>query len=183
MTTAPNPSDGLTERAARLSEGQRQCLRLVRRHKTSKEIARELGISKATVDQRLRIAGEKLGVVTRTEAALLLEAVEGAIYDRVSYAPVDIEPDHLQRSTSPRLEDAGIGAKTELAEAQAPYWGASPANGLGTIPLPIRRGKQNTLTPAQRLLWIALIMLGLAMFGVVMLAALETLGRLTTASS
>jgi DNA-binding CsgD family transcriptional regulator len=39
-------------------------------HKSSKEIARELGISHHTVDQRLQFAKGKLGVVTRNECAL-----------------------------------------------------------------------------------------------------------------
>jgi DNA-binding CsgD family transcriptional regulator len=59
----------------RLSEGQKDCLRLVLTHMTSKEIARHLGISSHTVDQRLRYAIRTLGARTRMQAALkLLEA-------------------------------------------------------------------------------------------------------------
>jgi DNA-binding CsgD family transcriptional regulator len=60
----------------RLSEGQRECLRLVLAHKTSKEIAQTIGISPHTVDQRIRYAIRTLGVQTRSEAALLLMAEE-----------------------------------------------------------------------------------------------------------
>lgn len=63
---------------AGLTEKQRQVLDLLIEHKTSKEIARILGISPHTVDQRIQFAREKLGVCTRSEAAVayrrLLEA-------------------------------------------------------------------------------------------------------------
>ena len=60
----------------RLSEGQKDCLRLVLAHMTSKEIARHLGISSHTVDQRLRYAIRILGARTRMQAALKLSEAE-----------------------------------------------------------------------------------------------------------
>jgi DNA-binding CsgD family transcriptional regulator len=64
----------------RLTEGQRDCLRLVYKHMTSKDIARELGVSPHTVDMRLRTAMKTLAVASRIEAARLLvqsEALHG----------------------------------------------------------------------------------------------------------
>ncbi len=55
---------------ARLTAKQREVLDLLIEHKTSKEIARTLGISPHTVDQRIQFAKEKLGAVSRSEAAL-----------------------------------------------------------------------------------------------------------------
>ena len=52
----------LGARVARLTTGQRECLDLVDDHATSKEIARQLGISRHTVDARLRAAIQTLGV-------------------------------------------------------------------------------------------------------------------------
>lgn len=60
----------------RLSEGQKDCLRLVLAHMTSKEIARRLGVSSHTVDQRLRYAIRTLGARTRMQAALKLSEAE-----------------------------------------------------------------------------------------------------------
>ncbi len=57
-------------RNSSLTEAQIECLRMVAMHKTSKEIARELGISPYTVDQRLDLAREKLEVATRKQAAI-----------------------------------------------------------------------------------------------------------------
>jgi DNA-binding CsgD family transcriptional regulator len=55
-----------------LTDGQKDCLRLVYNHMTSKDIARDLGVSPHTVDMRLRTAMKVLGVATRIEAARLL---------------------------------------------------------------------------------------------------------------
>lgn len=56
---------------AGLTPKQRQVLDLLIEHKTSKEIARQLGISPHTVDQRIQFAKEKLGAANRNEAAAL----------------------------------------------------------------------------------------------------------------
>jgi DNA-binding CsgD family transcriptional regulator len=57
---------------AQLTEGQRDCLRLVYNHMTSKDIARVLNVSPHTVDMRLRTAMRTLSVASRIEAARLL---------------------------------------------------------------------------------------------------------------
>jgi DNA-binding CsgD family transcriptional regulator len=76
---------------ASLSEKQRQVLDLLIQHKTSKEIARLLGISPHTVDQRIRFARDKLGARTRSEAAIayrrLLETCEQTTYGPRAIAP------------------------------------------------------------------------------------------------
>ncbi|WP_199554095.1 helix-turn-helix domain-containing protein [Sandaracinobacteroides hominis] len=64
----------LAARVARLTAGQRECLDLVDDHATSKEIARQLGISRHTVDARLRGAIQTLGVTSRREAAIIYRA-------------------------------------------------------------------------------------------------------------
>lgn len=54
---------------AGLTAKQREVMDLLIEHKTSKEIARMLGISPHTVDQRIQFAKEKLGAASRNEAA------------------------------------------------------------------------------------------------------------------
>jgi len=54
-----------------LSEGEKQCLRLVAQGFSSKEIARQLHVSEHTVDQRVRTSLRKFGVPSRKEAARL----------------------------------------------------------------------------------------------------------------
>ena len=53
---------------ARLSQGQRECLRMVYRHMETKEIARSLGISPDGVTQRIKTAMRILGVQRRRDA-------------------------------------------------------------------------------------------------------------------
>ena len=68
-----------------LTDKQREVLDLVLAHKSSKEIARTLGISPHTVDQRIAVARQKLGAATRRELALvyteLRQACEETAYD------------------------------------------------------------------------------------------------------
>jgi DNA-binding CsgD family transcriptional regulator len=71
-----------------LTDGQKACLRLVAAHFTSKEIARELGISPFTVDQRLDAARKKLGAESRKEAAIIFTDMEaGRLSERLVYDP------------------------------------------------------------------------------------------------
>jgi DNA-binding CsgD family transcriptional regulator len=81
------------DRLARVNEGQRACLRLVLQHQSSKDIARALGISPHTVDQRIRFAMKSLGVANRVEAARLLAAAEaGTAYQPLIHQSPDIDP-------------------------------------------------------------------------------------------
>ncbi len=60
-----------------LNEGQKDCLRLVMQHFSSKEIARKLVLSPHTVDKRLKLAIAILGVSSRVDAARILAEAEG----------------------------------------------------------------------------------------------------------
>ncbi len=69
---------------AALTEKQRQVLDLLIQYKTSKEIARRLGISPHTVDQRIEFAKRKLGARSRQDLAVQYrQMVE--IYDHLTY--------------------------------------------------------------------------------------------------
>lgn len=89
------------DRWNRLTEKQRACLDLLIEHKTSKEIARLLDISKHTVDQRLNAARDTLGARDRKETAFVYGQLK-QIYDRVTYDAVEV-PDRpaLVRSEFP----------------------------------------------------------------------------------
>jgi DNA-binding CsgD family transcriptional regulator len=59
-----------------LSEGQKICLRLVARGMSSKEIAKETGLTPQTVDTYVKASLAKLGASNRREAARILTAWE-----------------------------------------------------------------------------------------------------------
>ncbi|THD77016.1 MAG: LuxR family transcriptional regulator [Phenylobacterium sp.] len=63
-------------RLDQLTPKERECLRLVGENRSSKQIARQLGISQTSVDTHLRRARHKLGIRDRYAAARLLEAQE-----------------------------------------------------------------------------------------------------------
>ena len=61
------------------TDKQRRVLDLLIEHKTSKEIARALGISPYTVDQRISLARAKLGVSSRNELAARYREMRDAL--------------------------------------------------------------------------------------------------------
>lgn len=93
----------VTDPVAQLTEGQRDCLRLVYRHMTSKDIARALGISPHTVDMRLRTAMKTLGVDGRIDAARLLFDAEG---ETGAYQSLIYQSPELGGSAEPAMNGA-----------------------------------------------------------------------------
>ena len=82
------------DRFDRVTEAQRECLRLVLTRRNSKEIAQELGISSHTVDKRLERAIATLGLTSRFDAARMLGDYERAsgTYEPFVYQSPDIVP-------------------------------------------------------------------------------------------
>jgi DNA-binding CsgD family transcriptional regulator len=79
-------------RRPNLTEGQIDCLRLVGDNYTSKEIARKLGISPFTVDQRLDAARKKLSADSRTDAARRFAQLDAEeLYQPLVYDPTGLE--------------------------------------------------------------------------------------------
>ena len=93
-----------------LTDKQREVLDLLIEHKTSKEIARELGISPHTVDQRIQFAKEKLGASSRSEVALLYRRLI-EICGQLTY------------------EDSGVAASAAIAD-NGPGTQAGPLSAL-----------------------------------------------------
>jgi DNA-binding CsgD family transcriptional regulator len=80
--------NSLPHELAQLTDGQRDCLRLVYQHMKSKDIARTLGVSPHTVDMRLRTAMKTLSVGSRIEAARLLVQLEAGGAGADAYQPL-----------------------------------------------------------------------------------------------
>jgi DNA-binding CsgD family transcriptional regulator len=165
------------DRLARLTEKQRECLRLVSRHKSSKMIAPLLGITPEAVDQRLKTAVRLLGVASRYEAALLLAEHEGdATYQRTVYDAPD-----LAASAVPGTVGASAGDRGDrLEEERAAYEPPAPIQPRSSrLPLPMERGRRNDLDLWQRLAWVVAIALGAALSFGAFLAGLRALAQLT----
>ena len=168
------------ERVGRLSNGQREVLRLVDQHLNSKEIAAQLGISSHTVDQRIRGAIRILGVSRRQEAARLLAQVEGP-YQRLIHQPLDIdaaadcaEPGLAIGTQIRHADRAGGAGPAGLITEQ----GTAPGQPLLIWPFATRNHPRNEMSVGQRLLWIVLIAMGATFSAGMYLAGLESLARL-----
>jgi DNA-binding CsgD family transcriptional regulator len=142
----------MSEPVAKLSPRQRECLALYWcKGATSKEIALELGIAKATVDGYIAEAVDALGAKNRREAARL------AFGEPTPPAPIPPPP------VQPPAESGG-----DPARVFAPSdWRSS---------LPLRTGAHNDLSIPLRLFWI----FGLAVCGAVGFGALASGAQLVS---
>ncbi|WP_296599363.1 response regulator transcription factor [Phenylobacterium sp.] len=118
-----NPVELLTQR-------ERDCLRLVDQHLSSKQIARELGMSKTSVDTYCDRARRKLGVDDRFQAARLLRDQEvnpvliGSGHDAIrTDIPEASWPDE------PATKGASDGPAAELREPSRDWEGPAPSPG------------------------------------------------------
>ncbi|MDH4744584.1 helix-turn-helix transcriptional regulator [Sphingomonas sp. CBMAI 2297] len=132
-----------------LTARERDCLRLVARGMSSKEIALTLGLSPLTVDGYLKEAARTLGVSSRREAARILAA-----HEHLSPQAPETPPQNLG------AEPVDL-AETVHSEVPLPPK-RSEAEPRFRVPF-LRQGKQtNDLDPFNRLMWIfglALLML------------------------
>jgi DNA-binding CsgD family transcriptional regulator len=186
----PNPAirsypvdddDSLADRVARLTPGQLDCLRLVDSHLSSKEIAVELGISPHTVDQRIRLALQTLGVERRSQAARLV-AQHCGTYQRLIHQPPHIEsaPDSGESESAvskqirhaDRAGETRTGAGSITEQELGSFWSSLQ------LPFATRRHPRNEMSVGLRLLWIVTIAIGVAFSAGMYLAGLESLVRL-----
>jgi DNA-binding CsgD family transcriptional regulator len=174
-------------RVSRLSQGQVDCLLLVDRHHSSKEIAVRLGISPHTVDQRIRGALEKLGVERRGEAARLVAAAvsrDETAYQRLIHQSPHIDAGHAsghqEGAVSHQIRHADRAGEVDppgVNTEQRPIGFGSPLQ----LPFATRSHPSNEMSVFQRLLWIVLIAMGAAFSAGMYLAGLESLSRLIKA--
>jgi DNA-binding CsgD family transcriptional regulator len=176
------------DRVARLTDGQRDVLRMVDRHMETKEIARALGIGPDGVNQRIKAAMRILGVNKRRDAARMLAEAEGEDrYQPLVYPPRDIVPDADPERLAPSAErgreqdplQAGAMREEQAAFEVVPQFRPRRFR----LPLPIWGGRPGDLNMVQRLSWIFGVMLAIAFAFGVFLAGMEALSRLGRAAS
>ena len=104
-----------------LSEKERETLRLIGRGHDAKSMARHLGLSVHTVNERLRNARRKLGVSSSREAARRLLEAEGADPQKPADKPIGDEAAApaakvvMPRHAATRLPDVGRRAAWPIA--------------------------------------------------------------------
>ena len=170
----------MSQRIARLTPGQLDCLRLVDQHLSSKEIATELHISPHTVDQRIRQALGILGVERRTQAARIVASHQGPYQRLIHQSP------YIEQETGTSQPEAAVSHQIRHADRAGGTGGAGflteqrpdlPWSSL-QLPFATRSNPRNEMSVGQRLFWIAGIAIGAAFSAGIYLAGLESLARL-----
>jgi DNA-binding CsgD family transcriptional regulator len=168
------------DRIERLTDKQRQCLRLVYAHKETKEIARILGLSPDGVTQRIKAAMRTLGVDKRRDAALMLAEAEGlTAYPR----QVDPSRDIASAPEAPMLAPSTEGGRQSgssagaMREEQAAFW-AAPSSRGPALPLLIGGASPDDIGVMTRLAWIAGIAIGIALAFGALVAGVQGLTKL-----
>jgi len=172
--------DQMSERVARLSGGQLDCLLLVDQLLSSKEIAAELKISPHTVDQRIRQALATLGVERRVQAARIVGRHKGP-YQRLIHQPPyivgDPQPGHPDAAVSNQIRHADRAGEAGDAGFLTEQRPAAFRPSLQP-PFATRSNPRNEMSVGQRLFWIVAIAIGAAFSAGMYLAGLESLARL-----
>lgn len=117
---------------AGLTDKQRDVLDLLIEHKTSKEIARALGISPHTVDQRIFFAKEKLGAASRNEAAAAYRRLI-AVSGRTTYEDSGIAGSAATSQTG-RGQAAGKALAPGRPESPQPESSSPPELDFRVVP-------------------------------------------------
>ncbi len=144
------------DRFDKLTERQRECLRLVHHGQEVKEIARALGIGPSAVIERLRAARKTLGVESSRLAARMLAHEEGsATYIRHVDMPswlADEAPAAALLAPS-RTEGEGEAHWDRVMEAAATFEPLPIFLPTRSFPWPLRTREQasNDLTSTERL--------------------------------
>lgn len=135
------PATDAMEITAKLSPRQKDCLRLVYRLKTSKEIAAELGLSPGTVHTYCAEAVATLGARNRRHAAEILHFAE---HGGGEEAPRQVQ-----------LEPAGV--KPGGVDLPPAAQGISPSPWWRLLPIRPSGAANNDLSILLRLAWIPIL--------------------------
>ncbi|ACG79892.1 transcriptional regulator, LuxR family [Phenylobacterium zucineum HLK1] len=126
----PTRADVETNPAGLLTQRERECLRLVDQHLSSKQIARELGMSKTSVDTYCDRARRKLGVPDRYEAARLLRRHDGdPVLTGSGQDAIRTDNPAARWLDDPATEGTAHGRPAELRQSASDRQGAAPAPG------------------------------------------------------
>ena len=142
----------------KLTDRQKDCLRLVVTGRSSKRIAEVLGISPGTVDQHLKAACKLLGQNDRGVAARMLEKWEACLPPQ----KLDNQPQGVATAPAPaasRFPPASLAEEEDdqpianVREARIPYEVSPPPvrRSLSVLLFPPIGRPRNDLTPRERL--------------------------------
>jgi DNA-binding CsgD family transcriptional regulator len=172
---SPDPQDVFSL----LTEAQLECIRLVRRRKTAKQIARTLNISHHAVEQRLKSARRKLKVETTAEAVDLLEAAERATYGETVYGPPDVARSDMDWAPPDLSPPIGGDSGREVMTAFSPLAERFVGQPSGSEKLKeILLGDAGEMSWRHRLVFMAAVALVTITIVILLISVIEGLSRL-----
>ncbi|HST35682.1 MAG TPA: helix-turn-helix transcriptional regulator [Allosphingosinicella sp.] len=121
-----------SDRLARLTDKQRQCLRLVYAHMSSKEIAPLLGVEPGTVDQYIKAAMRTLAVSDRRRAACMLAEQEAEVGQPLVYQPLEIAPGGGSATFGASTEEPRTASSGQSVRDASAVATAFPLTGTGS---------------------------------------------------
>jgi DNA-binding CsgD family transcriptional regulator len=168
---------------ARLSVGQKECLRLVLQGYEAKEIARMLATSPGAVHERLRAARRTLDVATSREAARILARHEqGETYTPFVAEPIGIAAGSIPAMLDPTINSGSVGGGTGgafLRESQAAFDSAHVERQRAfPWPIPSSGRPHNDLTTFQTIVAVLALTIGLGVAALVAVALVDQLTEL-----
>ncbi|ATE65350.1 helix-turn-helix domain-containing protein [Rhizorhabdus dicambivorans] len=172
------------DRINSLTDSQRSYLRLVLQHKSSKEIAQQLGISAHTVDKRIKEAMRILDVGTRVEAAKILAMAESGAVSPLGPQSPDLAIPQISvtsGATGTQGNEAGAASSGVMVGEEQLAFGSHPVPRPFPLPFPTGDRPHNNLSFLQRLGWTIGLIIGLALATGILLSGLTALGTLLVA--
>lgn len=177
-----------TSEIASLGDIYKDCLRLAIYHYSSKEIGLKLGISRHTVDQRIRLATQRLGATTRFEAARMLADFEAGPDGASTPHPFTYQPPYVSKSPAGDSAVASAGVRDgradkagrTLNDAQSPFmFGETAFDSRPTFePVSFLGVSETGLSLPVKALWAAGIATASLFAFVAAIAGLEILSRI-----
>lgn len=152
----------------KLTTRQRDCMREVSKGYMTKEIARRLGMSPGNVNKHVFAVRQRLGGISRFEAARLFTEWEGRTAENhgvysLSPHPVPLS-EHRDSGSIGLADDHAEGpatqesVETELAEEQRPYLFRKPRfSFLNLLPLRLDGRRANDLNTLNTMIVIAIL--------------------------
>lgn len=168
------------DRIERLTDKQRECLRLVYAHLSSKEIAPRLGVEPGTVDQYIKAAMRILGVADRRAAARMLAEHEAKTAQPLVYQSLDIAVVGDPVMFGPSAGGRRNATSSETVREDRARFHVDPTPSLESLklPLPSSKRKPSDLSPLVRLGWIFVLLVLVALAFGFFITGFEALSRL-----
>jgi DNA-binding CsgD family transcriptional regulator len=168
----------------KLTSAQKACLRLVFLHMSSKDIAKELGLSPHTVDNHIKAAIQRLEAQNRREASRILAEAEGLDVRRTladqspELANLTISaPSSASQPLAKQKVEQAVGLD-QLPTAKAPGQYSGQSRLPIRLPIPRYLGEENSLSAAERIWWMVMLVIMICLAAGAMLAGLEALAKI-----